>query len=73
MTGTEFMLFAEEFAVRHPTLRRGQAYYHALMIQMPELAADVQNTEFDPYHNDQVIPTFLGWLFGRLSAAVESV
>ena len=46
------------YRARHPEQRAGQAYFNALHERHPDVANEIRATEFDPFHDDAIIPAF---------------
>lgn len=46
----------------NPSWRYGQAYFNTLCDVAPELAEEIRGRDLDPFHRDEVLPSFLVWL-----------
>lgn len=42
--------------------RAGQWYFNLLVVARPDLADRVRGTALDPFHRDDRLPAFVGWL-----------
>ncbi|WHT20952.1 hypothetical protein N8J89_07775 [Crossiella sp. CA-258035] len=60
---------AEAYAQRHPTQRRGQAFFNLLNRIRPELAHVVWGTGRDPFGDDGTLPDFLAFVQSRMDGA----
>jgi len=57
-----FSQYLERVAVEkriHPEWRMGQTYYHVLHELRPDISEYVRGSQYDPFHEDKVIPDFL--------------
>jgi hypothetical protein len=60
-TFEEYLAVAKT-TTKHPSLRKGQAYYNALHSMHPVLARQICGGDLDPYHDDNLIPAFLSYV-----------
>lgn len=65
LTFREYILLIRKFSYyrkNHPMMRKGQAAYNALADVSPELAKEVNGTEFDPFYKDEALDRFFRYI-----------
>ena len=56
---------------RHPTWRPGQTAFNVLRRMHPDLSEAAMETPLDPFHQDERLPAFLGWVERCLTTEKE--
>jgi pectate lyase len=59
VTSKSFILYLQSLEHKHPQIRLGQHMFNQLYDISPKLADSVRGGTIDPFHNDNVIPSFL--------------
>lgn len=61
-TYEEYTAAVAEKLVAFPYWRRGQAAFNLLWEMRRDLAEQIHTTQRDPFHRDDRLPDFLGWV-----------
>lgn len=68
MTYENYIDAVQEAYKANPSWRMGQTYFNVLMDAAPDLAEEIRGTDLDPFHRDEVLPSFTLWLQTQLAA-----
>jgi len=62
----ELMFNASVMMNEQPNLRYGQALYNCLVDINPQLVTSINNTEIDPFYDNNKVPAFLTFITDKL-------
>lgn len=59
----EFWVKVDQYLIRHPEQRFGQAVFNVLVIYRPDLSEQIRGTDLDPFYLDSLPDNIHQWLY----------